>query len=371
MPNSAHTHRALVVGAALAVALSGTVLSPAATYAVSAQTQAQLSESETKVEQSANAYNDAVKEIEDLQAKIDANTASISELEAKLPELQQRASSAMREIYKAKRGANPLLSLLMKSQTVDEFLIKMVYMNQVQDANLDALTELEESQQQLEKEQTELDQAKTQLEAKKDVAAEALAEAQKLRSAAQAKAEAEAAAEVAAQLAAAEQEKADTAPAEGEGASGNNVQTNGTVEGEKVTVQPTDGVNWDVSYDEFVSQWAGRINNYLAGSPLAGMGEVFAIASWNTGVDPRWSPAISTIESSKGAYCANSYNAWGWSAVGGGWRAFSSWEDGINQHVAYLGRVYGTTLTPAAAKKYCPPTWQDWYNKVATQMARI
>ena len=39
--------------------------------------------------------------------------------------------------------------------------------------------------------------------------------------------------------------------------------------------------------------------------------------------------------------------------------------------MAYLGANYGSTLTPAAAKKYCPPTWQDWYNKVANQMNRI
>ena len=60
-----------------------------------------------------------------------------------------------------------------------------------------------------------------------------------------------------------------------------------------------------------------------------------------------------------------------WSARGGGWRSFGSWSEGIFAHVAYLGANYGSTLTPAAAKKYCPPTWQDWYNKVAAQMNRI
>ena len=50
---------------------------------------------------------------------------------------------------------------------------------------------------------------------------------------------------------------------------------------------------------------------------------------------------------------------------------FGSWSEGISAHVAYLGANYGSTLTPAAAKKYCPPTWQDWYNKVAAQMNRI
>ena len=118
-------------------------------------------------------------------------------------------------------------------------------------------------------------------------------------------------------------------------------------------------------------EWTSRIDNYLAGSPMAGQGYNFAVAAWNTGVDPRWSPAIACIESTKGAYCANSYNAWGWSARGGGWRSFGSWSEGISAHVAYLGANYGSTLTPAAAKKYCPPTWQDWYNKVAAQMNRI
>lgn len=61
-------------------------------------------------------------------------------------------------------------------------------------------------------------------------------------------------------------------------------------------------------------------------------------------------PAIACIESTKGAYCANSYNAWGWSARGGGWRSFGSWSEGISAHVAYLGANYGSTLTPAAAK---------------------
>ena len=124
-------------------------------------------------------------------------------------------------------------------------------------------------------------------------------------------------------------------------------------------------------YDSFINEWTGRIDNYLAGSPMAGQGYNFAVAAWNTGVDPRWSPAIACIESTKGAYCANSYNAWGWSARGGGWRSFGSWSEGISAHVAYLGANYGSTLTPAAAKKYCPPTWQDWYNKVAAQMNRI
>ena len=44
-------------------------------------------------------------------------------------------------------------------------------------------------------------------------------------------------------------------------------------------------------------------------------------------------------------------------------------DDAAGQRLdAYLGANDGSTLTPAAAKKHCPPTRQDWYNKVAAQM---
>ncbi len=153
--------------------------------------------------------------------------------------------------------------------------------------------------------------------------------------------------------------------------SGENPYSNATESGQEANVVVTPGVDWTVSREEFIAEWTRRIDAYLAGSPLAGYGATFAAAAWDYGVDPRWSPAISCIESSKGAYCANSHNAWGWTASGGGFRSFGSWEEGITAHVRYLKNMYGTTLTVAAAKRYCPPTWQDWYNKVGSEMNRI
>ncbi len=66
-------------------------------------------------------------------------------------------------------------------------------------------------------------------------------------------------------------------------------------------------------YEEAIA----RIDAYLAGSPLEGQGVTFATAAWNNGVDPRWSPAISNTESSKGLYCSGSCNAWGWASCRG------------------------------------------------------
>lgn len=127
-------------------------------------------------------------------------------------------------------------------------------------------------------------------------------------------------------------------------------------------------VDFTVGKEAFLSEWTVRIDNYLAGSPLAGQGATFAEAAWNNSVDPRWSPAISNTESSKGAVpYKSSYNAWGWMAS----VTWGSWEEAINAHVAGLASGYGYSITLAAAQKYCPPTYQDWYNKTIAEMMKI
>ena len=99
-------------------------------------------------------------------------------------------------------------------------------------------------------------------------------------------------------------------------------------------------IDWETPRSKFIGKWAPRINNYLAGSPLAGTGEIFAEAAWDNGVDPRWSPAISNTESSKGQFCFKPHNAWGW-----GSNSWGSWEEAIRAHVAGLARGYGHTIT--------------------------
>lgn len=354
--------------AALAVAFAVTpVLSPVSAYAVSAETQAELDSAVSKVEKSAAAYDEAVAKLDDLQAEIDENAAEIERLEQEIPVQQAAASSAMRDMYKYRQGSNPLVSIMVGSESMSDFITTCAYMDQINASNTEAIEELNSLQAELEERKTELDAQKKELEEEKEAAADALAEAQALRAEAQAQAEAEAAAE----LAAAAKAK-DTAPAKGEGADADNPYSTATESNQQAeTVVASGAVNWNMSKEDFVNEWAGRIDAYLAGSPLAGYGRSFAEAAWTYGVDPRWSPAISCIESSKGRYCANTNNAWGWTAVGGGFRAFSSWDEGINMHVSYLRNMYGTTLTPSAAQTYCPPTWQDWYNKVGGEMNRI
>lgn len=125
-------------------------------------------------------------------------------------------------------------------------------------------------------------------------------------------------------------------------------------------------VDWSCGKDAFVAEWTARIDAYLAGSPLAGKGAVFALAAWENGVDPRWSPAISNTESSKGANCFKPYNAWGWGSSG-----WSNWDEAINAHVAGLASGYGYSITYANAKKYCPPNYDNWYRDTLNQMSLI
>lgn len=357
--------------AALAVAFTATpMIAPLSAYAISAETQAQLESAAQAVEDSAAAYDEAVANLEELQAQIDENTAAIAELQEQLPVQQEAASEAMREMYKYQTGSNQLVTMVLNSESMSDFITTCVYMDEIQASNVEAIEELNATQSELEQTQAELDEQKRQLEEQEQAAADALAEAQQLRADAQAQAEAEAAAELAAALAA-----QDTSPAEStEDSNGDNPYNTANQSGQTATTVVTGGaVNWNMSREEFIAEWTGRIDAYLAGSPLAGHGATFATAAWDYGVDPRWSPAIACIESTKGLYVpyGNSNNAWGWTASGGGFRTFSSWDEGITAHVRYLRNMYGTTLTIAAAKRYCPPTWQDWYNKVGSQMNLI
>ncbi len=126
-------------------------------------------------------------------------------------------------------------------------------------------------------------------------------------------------------------------------------------------------IDWSVGKDAFITEWTGRIDSYLAGSPLSGYGVVFAQAAWDYGIDPRFSPAISNTESTKGANCFMPYNAWGWM----GTESWSSWDQSIYAHAKGLSAGYGYSITIAGAQKYCPPTYLDWYEKTLSQMQMI
>ena len=366
-----------------ALALAGALLG-ASLFICAPAHAATMSELQAEVVRCSDEYDTTVKHIEEIQAEIEANENRIAEIEALLPGQRQRTSDSIRWQYRISRDAPGLIEMVLSSESFYDMLATIQYLDIIQSRNnaeLQALIDLD----------TELAETRRKLaddmalaEAEKVAAQEALDAAIAAREELQAAILAQEAAERAARERAIEearkqqsftnasgqetavevppsidtgatggtpvpeQQSAEPAPEEGG-------EDSGTVETEPVVT----------TRDYFVEVWSGRIDNYLAGSPLAGYGYAFAEAAWDYGVDPRWSPAISAVESSKGRYCFAAYNAWGWFAYLG-----SDWDSSIRAHVAGLANGYGYTLTYAAAARYCPPG-DAWYAATATQMLYV
>ena len=129
---------------------------------------------------------------------------------------------------------------------------------------------------------------------------------------------------------------------------------------------PAGDVDFSIGREAFIEEWSARINDYLFGSPLSGYGETFAEAAWEAGIDPRWSPAISNTESTKGRVCFKSHNVWGWDQTN-----WPDWDTAIRSHVAGLARGYGFAISYSYAMRYCPPNYDNWYRDTLNQMQLI
>ncbi len=353
---------------ALAIGLLPATLvfaAPLDAHAATDHIEAELTESQRMIEESAAAYDAAVARIAELDRQIEDNRLRIAEINRALPEQREKGSRALVDMYKMQQEGATLVSIILESQSLMDFLERLEYVKRVYSYGVDELDRLKALRQELDQAQRDLEAARAQSAAEMEKAATSLAEAQEQRERAQREAQEKAAAEAAAAEAQrAEQEAEDSRrPAGEDGGSG---EAGGSTGIGSVTPPINDGADWSSDKATFVSSWAPRIDAYLAGSPLAGQGETFAVAAWDYGVDPRWSPAISCVESSKGAVCFLPHNAWGWGSV-----SWGSWEEAIDAHVRGLARGYGYTLTEEAAQKYCPPTWEHWYNRVGEEMNKI
>lgn len=326
-----------------------------------------------EVERTAAEYDQAMQRVEELNQQISDTEQRIDELEENLPAQRERSKAACVKLYKAQANTPGLMELILGSQSITEFLEAFEYVTHIFNSNQAEINRLSEMKAELEDTKQSLDQAKKDADAEAENAEAALSAAQAAREEAQRKAQEEAARQAAEAAAAAEaaeaakkeaEEAAAKESAEAEASSSDASSDSGNAGG--ISAPSNDNADWSSDKATFVSEWSGRIDAYLSGSPLAGTGETFAEAAWDYGVDPRWSPAISNTESSKGLYCFASHNAWGW-----GSESWDNWEDAIRDHVAGLARGYGYTISVTAAKKYCPPNWEHWYNATSAQMDMI
>lgn len=302
-----------------------------------------------KIEQTAQEYNEALDALEELEQQIEENDIKISILEGELPIQEGKSNDAIKAMYMMQQDGHSLLDMVLSAESLDSFLTNIEYINRIQKSNFEEVSRLNELKEELEETKTTLDEQRIQAEEEAERAEEALEAAKKARAEAVERARRLAEEEAKARLEAEAKAKAEAAEAEKEKAKTENGD-----------------IDWAADKQIFVAEWAPRIDAYLSGSPLAGQGKTFAVAAWNHGVDPRWSPAISCTESSKGRHCFRSHNAWGW-----GHEGWSSWEEAIDAHVAGLSRGYGYTISVKSAKKYCPPNWEHWYNSTLSEMNKI
>ena len=316
---------------------------------------------QAKVESTIREYNQAVARVRELDAKIGESEAKAARLEAQMPELKSRASSSIATLYKMSQSSNSLIDLLLSADDFNELITTIQYLDVIATRNNDSVARLVEAEGEVSATREALQSDRAEAQAAASDAQRAMNDAIAAR---QAAAEA-AAAQLAAQKAEAEAAAAASPAGDTFTTESGNVATVPEPTPESAPVVDTGQVTW-TERDAFVNEWAARIDAYLEGSPLGGHGRTFAEAAYDAGIDPRFSPAISTIESSNGRYCFADHNAWGW-----GNSSWDDWDSAIRDHVAGLAHGYGYTVTPDGARKYCPPNWEHWYYSVTTNMNSI
>lgn len=344
-------------------------------------------ELQQRVEEATSAYDEAMANVDQIQGEINENEARIDQIEAEMPAQREKAAESLKTLYKMQQSSNGLIDLLISADNFNELIATITYLDRIQSKNMTALEELASLDAELSEAQDTLNARKAQASQEADRAYQAQQDAIEAREEVVRQAIAQAAAEQAAAQAALAQAQQDAEAGKTfTNASGQQVAVSasqGAPTPAEATAQPAANDPSPAQPEElaapeeqvapvaserdaFVAQWAPRIDAYLAGYPLGGHGKTFAEAAWDYGVDPRWSPAISCIESTKGLYCFKPHNAWGWGSSNWG-----DWDSAIRAHVSGLSDGYGYSLTPSAAKKYCPPTWQDWYSSVGSEMNKI
>lgn len=115
--------------------------------------------------------------------------------------------------------------------------------------------------------------------------------------------------------------------------------------------------------------WIGRIDQYLAGTPLQGQGRTFYLAAVDAEIEPRLMPAIAMIESGGGRVNANTNNFFGRKARRG-WASWSTPEEAIKNQAHYIANMWGEVSSPYEMRGYAIPS-PPWMGKVSSQMRQI
>ena len=109
-----------------------------------------------------------------------------------------------------------------------------------------------------------------------------------------------------------------------------------------------EGINFNISEEQFVQIWAPAIDQYYAdknpNAPLNGHGEAFARSAYRGKMDPRWLPIIGWYESNGGLAVPGyaPYNCYGWGVTDSGPSSVANAADGYDRFIAFILENAGT-----------------------------
>lgn len=293
-----------------------------------------LEELKNLVQELTGKRDEAQARLADLDARRESTGKQLSAAEEKLASAQALADSAVVERYKTQRHGAGLVDAVLAAPDFNELVEQVAYVERIAEVDLGALRTSRNEVKALGLKKKMIEFEHSSVEKRLEALSANLEQATAARDEAQRKADLVANAHL-----------------------------------------TPDGADWGAGEEKFIEVWAPRIDAYFAEAPLAGQGKTFAKAAWANHVDPRFSPAISNIESSKGRICIRPYNAWGWGAADsdpyGLASEWGSWEEAINAHVKGLARGYGYTISEGGAQSYCPGNWEEWYATTVAQMNSI
>ena len=165
-------HVAVVIGLVAGLCLSTTLVTTPALAVTTGELQA-------KVDAASQSYQQATDRVNELKGQIEESQRKIDEVEAKLPEQQAKASEAARSMYKMQQDSPGIISLLLSSESFQDFITTYQYINAIQADNLDQTTQLADLKNELVSAQQTLKSSQAEAEQQQEASQQALDDAQK------------------------------------------------------------------------------------------------------------------------------------------------------------------------------------------------
>lgn len=198
---------AITAGLTAALAL-GSVCAPFASsaYAASAQTTAELAALTEQVNQAAQQHAEAMEKVEKLDAQIDELADEVLHIEQEvIPEKRDHASDAAANLYKMGESSSNIVTMLLKADSLSDFITQTKYLTAVQDDNVYALEQFSETRDDLNAKLAKISESRDEVAREEQRAADALEQVSEAQAALQQRAASEDAAEAAAARRAAEE----------------------------------------------------------------------------------------------------------------------------------------------------------------------